>query len=130
MALRQQTDENKVDSWYPPELASIRAARRFVTGVLDEQGIDADDATLMVSELAANAVAHARTPFVVTVAIGDTVRIDVADESPRPPVISKTSPSDERGRGLAIVRALALRWGVDFLRPGKAVWFELPLTEG
>jgi hypothetical protein len=33
---------------------------------------------------------------------------------------------DESGRGLAIVDALASRWGVDRFEGGKSVWFEVP----
>ena len=54
---------------FPSQPASVPAARRFVTEVLVEAGASSllDDARLLISELAANAVLHAGTDFSVTV---------------------------------------------------------------
>lgn len=128
MALREQAVGREVESWYPPLPQSVRAARRALSSVLAEHGLDVHDATLLVSELASNAVEHARTPFVVTVRIGRAVRVEVADESDLLPVITNPRTHSERGRGLAVVRAMSSRWGVEFRSTGKVVWFELPLT--
>jgi anti-sigma regulatory factor (Ser/Thr protein kinase) len=128
MALREQGTDREIESWYPPQPQSVRAARRALSSVLQERGLDVHDATLLVSELASNAVEHARTPFVVTVRIGSALRVEVADESDLLPVITNPRAHSERGRGLAVVRAMSSRWGVEFCRTGKAVWFELPLT--
>jgi two-component sensor histidine kinase len=131
MALREQEISGQAaEAWYPPAAESVRAARRFVTDVLREHRAEPHDAALLVSELATNAIDHARTPFVVTVHVGETVRVEVADESDALPVISKPTSTAECGRGLAIVRAMSIRWGVEFRRTGKAVWFDVQLTAG
>src|ERR1700720_4026026 len=63
------------------------AARHFAIGTLRRWAADhlADDAALVVTELAANAVVHARSDFTVALsAQGDTLRISVRDASPLP----------------------------------------------
>ena len=114
---------------YQPDAASVRAARRFVEEqlvALERQAL-ADDAGLVVSELAANAVLHARTTFQVVVsAVGaDEVRVEVLDGSPAGPVIGVAVGTSTTGRGMVLVDALATRWGVEPLDGGKAVWFEV-----
>jgi anti-sigma regulatory factor (Ser/Thr protein kinase) len=112
----------------PPAPTSIRAARQHVARLVRPAlgAAVADDAVLLVSELAANAVLHARTPFTVIVGIeADCVRIEVHDESPVPPVPRHPEPLAQDGRGLQIVDATANRWGSDRQGWGKSVWFEL-----
>ncbi|MCJ1677233.1 ATP-binding protein [Streptomyces sp. APSN-46.1] len=93
----------------------------------------ADTAELLLSELVTNAVRHARAPqgrdIGVRLARYDGVlRVEVADAGPAvkltPQVVADW---DERGRGLAIVAALAERWGCCPRRHGigKAVWAEV-----
>ncbi|MBF5081953.1 ATP-binding protein [Quadrisphaera sp. INWT6] len=114
---------------YEPEAASVRAARRFVEEQLValERAPLADDAGLVLSELAANAVLHARTPFeVVVVAVGtDEVRVEVLDGSTATPLVGVSVGTSTTGRGMVLVDALATRWGVRPLETGKAVWFEV-----
>src|SRR5882757_8013307 len=62
---------------------------------------------VVVSELASNAVRHAATPFQVSVSIGSTVRVEVTDGSPGPPILRKAGPAEPAGRGLLIVEAYA-----------------------
>lgn len=87
---------------------------------------DIEDAVLVVSELTANAVTHARVPgrqvWVRLAATEDGgLLVDVSDPSPVLPV-TDPRPEGEHGRGLMVVRQLALEldW---FLRPdlGKTV---------
>ena len=84
-------------------------------------------AEVLISELAANVVRHARTRFTVTITWdGLTLMADVSDASPlppRPPVAAH--PEDEGGRGLLLVDAIASDWSVDRHRHGKTVWFTL-----
>jgi hypothetical protein len=85
-----------------------------------------DVACLLVTELVANMVMHApSTSELVIRRHGDVVRVAVADADPRPPVLRRRSPMAATGRGLALVDALATRWGYDPVGKGKAVWFEL-----
>ena len=81
---------------------------------------------LLVTELVANSVRHARgTPIDVTVTISDeTVRAEVSDggegfEPPQP----DPSPLKTTGWGLFLVRRIADAWGVDAAT--GTVWFEL-----
>ncbi len=114
---------------YRPHVSSVRDARRFVELAVTGAGMPflADDAGLMVSELAANAVLHARSDFDVTVyEIVDGVRISVRDRSVALPVLVAPSATAMSGRGLALVQTLADQWGAGATAAaGKSVWFEL-----
>ena len=114
---------------FAPVGSGSTEARRFVTGALASWGQLAlvDDAAVIVAELAANAVLHARTGFTVTVSRlgGGTIRISVHDASLRPPRPRRPAPLDGSGRGLGLVAALASAWGCDIVPGGKAVWAEL-----
>jgi serine phosphatase RsbU (regulator of sigma subunit) len=107
---------------------AVRHARHFVEEQVIERGAEAvvDDAGLAAAELLANAAQHGLPPVSVCVS-GDAelLRIEVHDGSARAPVRPSRSLSDMTGRGLALVEAVAARWGV--LRTeatGKTVWAE------
>ena len=103
-----------------------REARRWLTGVLDDLGVEAVPADLLLSELATNAVVHAGTAFTVDVHVNGTVRVAVGDGDPAGVVAIRPSrPLEEGGRGLALVDALSTDWGVTRTGVGKTVWFEL-----
>jgi hypothetical protein len=105
------------------------AARRFVVDALPADAADGlvDDAALVVTELATNAVVHARSDFTVAVSWSqDRVRISVRDASPVPPAGRPPSLVACSGRGLAVVAALATRWDFEPQGFGKVVWAELP----
>ena len=115
-----------------PEPAKLRAARRFVDETLTDWGLESlcEDARLITSELAANAVLHARTDFRVTLQSAGLghLRIEVWDgkvrmSSPAAPPQGATS-----GRGLVLVDTLATAWGTEVVRDGKVVWVELHAT--
>ena len=85
-----------------------------------------EDATLIVTELVANAIRHAGTTIGVRLRrIPEGLRLEVSDGSPRQ--VRPASPSllDEGGRGLALVDALATHYGVEGHPTGKTVWVEL-----
>lgn len=123
-----------------PDMA--RAARRFVHDVLASWDLAevAHALALPVTELVTNAQIHARTDVELVVLDGcDLVRVEVHDASPDLPVIRSRDRTAGTGRGLALVAALAHRWGVDPTRTGKRAWIdvkaaavsaehELPLT--
>ncbi|MFF8963522.1 ATP-binding protein [Streptomyces globisporus] len=109
---------------------SAAAARRLVRVALAVWGLEdmADDGALIVSELVANAVQHARRESVrviVECPAASCVRIGVVDFSRVPP--SRRGPDDEseHGRGLPLVAAVAKNWGTDPLPWGKRVWAEI-----
>jgi anti-sigma regulatory factor (Ser/Thr protein kinase) len=90
-----------------------------------------DEAEMVVSELVANAVRHARALPDGTVRVhwkvkGPVVEIDVTDgggdTTARP---APRSTWAHAGRGLRIVRSLAHEWGVQEERDGHTVWVAL-----
>jgi len=90
-----------------------------------------DEAVLLVSELATNALEHTATGnggrFQVTVCRADTsLVIGVSDngsyKTPQPGLLDAQS---ENGRGLGLVELIADRWGHCGGRHGRTVWFEL-----
>lgn len=105
-----------------------RAARAFVVDTCRlwhmSRGI-VGDLTLIVSELATNAVEHAPNER-VTIALlltADQVWAVVIDQGPRRRVAARQADADdEHGRGLYLVEALAARSGALPARRGTAVW--------
>jgi anti-sigma regulatory factor (Ser/Thr protein kinase) len=69
-----------------PELESCARARLFVRSTLRRYGHTGDavdDASVVSSELATNAVIHARTRFTVELQLyGDALRVEVSDGAP------------------------------------------------
>jgi MEDS: MEthanogen/methylotroph, DcmR Sensory domain len=104
-------------------------ARHFAVGALRDWGAGdlADDAALVVTELAANAIVHAHSGFTIVLsARGDLVRISVRDASPLPGAEPGAALVPARLHGLGVVDALASSWGVESLgSAGKTVWVEL-----
>ena len=115
---------------FAAELTAPAEARYLLTRRLRLAGYDGDllaDARLIISELAANAVLHAHSPFSVTLlGRNATLRILVHDESQVVPTVQDASSSTKlSGRGMQLVVALASRWGVDLTSDGKVIWAEL-----
>jgi anti-sigma regulatory factor (Ser/Thr protein kinase) len=114
---------------FPAERDAPRAARRFVVDALERRGHGGallDDAQLVVTELATNAVIHARSPFSVAVRPhGGGVHLSVRDSSRVSPTVRGEDPRAVSGRGLRLVATLATEWGVELTANGKAVWAEL-----
>jgi len=106
------------------------AARHFTVATLAAWGAAdfADDAALVVTELAANAIVHAHSAFTVILsALDDLLRISVRDATP----LSGNTLSGSTLRavplhGLGAVDAMASSWGVEPLgAAGKTVWVDL-----
>jgi anti-sigma regulatory factor (Ser/Thr protein kinase) len=113
----------------PAQPTAPARARRFVTATLAAWDVDGgDDAVLAVSELATNALLHARTPMTVTLAEDEGgLRVSVADESPAAPKQRAYSVDSGTGRGLRLIETLASAWGVESAADGKVVWCVIPL---
>ena len=113
----------------PAELTSVRLARRFVADQLEEWGINEllDDAMLVTSELAANAITHAESACRIRISrTPSSVRIDVIDSGSGTPEPQPPSSTAEHGRGLHLVDAITSAWGLDDVPgDGKVVWAEL-----
>jgi anti-sigma regulatory factor (Ser/Thr protein kinase) len=116
------------DRLFPNAAAGVRDARTFVADALrGEDPAVVETAMLMVSELATNAVVHTTSPFGIGVDRSDhEVRISVTDHGDGTPHLRHASSTDSDGRGLSIVAAFAVEWGVDQGRGSKTVWFTIP----
>lgn len=111
-----------------PELSSVRQARRLVQGVLRDwsRGDIADEVLLLTSELVTNAVVHARSEVQLTlVAMGNTVRVEVADSGHGNLQLREPDEEAVNGRGLLLVEKMSRTWGTSADEARKTVWFEV-----
>ncbi|GAA2134146.1 ATP-binding protein [Streptomyces synnematoformans] len=112
---------------------SVGKARDFVAAAVCA-GDRADDIRVCVSELATNARRH--TPaghrFLVRVLAQEhLVHVEVHDAGGGEPRVCTPADTDDRGRGLLLVAALADDWGTaDRDGPGKVVWAAFKLSGG
>ncbi|MET9773029.1 ATP-binding protein [Streptomyces sp. NPDC006367] len=89
------------------------------------------DVRLCASELLTNVVDHVGEGTPVTVRVLDSgtghMRVEITDPDPRalPLLLGSAGPTDESGRGLALLDAVALRWGVEQGPGHKTVWCEV-----
>jgi hypothetical protein len=110
-------------------LHEMRAAlQRFVVPA----GAAAADVTLAANELATNALMYAGGPCQVSGSFPTdrVLRLAVTDVASGPLQLD-LAPVERgavSGRGLAIVAAIASRWGVEPAGFGKTVWFEVDLS--
>ncbi|MFI6639454.1 ATP-binding protein [Streptomyces sp. NPDC050504] len=110
--------------------AEVGRARRWArsrlvgSGIKDDEPI-AETLILLISELVTNAVVHTGCPAVLRMLFGDTVRVEVADSSNRPPRPRHAEGDDTNGRGLELVDGLADRWGWQPEGAGKSIWCEV-----
>lgn len=119
--------QNPLSADFTPTIDAPRQVRTLLRSTLAELHVGQDlteRLTLAASELAANAVLHARTPFRLLVQPqSHSVWVAVEDRDPL------TSPFEVVGRtlhGLGLIAALAVRWGVTPRTSGKVVWAEIP----
>ncbi|MFF5077139.1 ATP-binding protein [Actinoplanes sp. NPDC000266] len=129
-AARPHTDQRRLA--LPPDPDTPALARNLVTEACAAWHLPPGvlyPARLVMSELAGNAVEHARTPIVVVVLRRDEgVHLVVNDRDPRLPTllpIPKEPPGDlwnARGQGLRTVQAASAAWGALPTAEGKMVW--------
>ena len=132
-----------------PPLAALptvpAVVRAFVRAMLTAWHMDSltDDAELIASELASNAVAAStgsdgqpayisgHMPVVRVCLLTDCARtlLQVWDQAPGIPAIRDAAGCEESGRGLVLIDAIADRWGWSPATnpPGKVVWAEMSL---
>lgn len=118
-----------LDETFDASFDAPSRARAAITEAAGEAlGPRLDVVHLLVSELVANAVLHARSTARVRLDHGDELlRVEVDDAGERMPHVVTPSESEEHGRGLQMVERLADRYGWTELPGGKAVWFEIDL---
>ncbi|MCQ6251799.1 ATP-binding protein [Streptomyces malaysiensis] len=91
----------------------------------------ADQAQLIVTELASNVIKHVGLGSAATLVLDvgpDQLRVELHDKSGKEPQPFHPACDEESGRGLQLLAALSLSWGTIRTSAGKAVWCELPLT--
>jgi DNA-binding NarL/FixJ family response regulator len=112
-----------------PDIGSSAAARRFMEETLRrwECGGVLDVVNLLVTELVTNAVVHGGSEADVSVVLTpDALRVEVGDKDEFVPA-PKGADDDwaTSGRGLALVEAMSRAWGVEQVKGGKVIWFEV-----
>ncbi|MFD7136953.1 ATP-binding protein [Streptomyces sp. NPDC059894] len=126
---RSPSDSGKLSA---ADAAWPKRLRRIIRASLTYWGLPQliDVAELLLTELATNALRHGRsTEIGVRVYLaGHHCVIEVAGGSPDRPEVRRAGPSDEGGRGLFLVAAMAEAWGVS--PDGSTTWCTVPLTEG
>ncbi|MEU5341246.1 ATP-binding protein [Streptomyces sp. NPDC020766] len=112
----------------PEEVAALRRIMRLHLGVWGLHDIT-DEAQLCVSEIVSNVITHVGlgTPTTLAVSMNGThLRIEVHDPDSRAlPTLLGLDLDAEDGRGMALVDAIADRWGVQLLADRKVTWCEL-----
>lgn len=115
---------------HEPRDAVVSRIRRHVRALLARWDLSVDrieDAVLVVEELVANVVDHARTRFRLVIDLtGPVLRLAVRDDSDGCPRLAPHDPCAVRGRGLQLIAALTLQWGYDRHDRGKTVWAVIP----
>lgn len=131
LGVSDSIEPGEIDKDFPPRPESAPAARSFVLSAVMTGHEDSDGRlAALVSELATNAILHARTSFNVKVEQDDSIiRVSVSDQNPATPVKKSFGSTQPTGRGLLIVESFADRWGVSPRGNGKTVWFEIDRAE-
>ncbi|MEU8686983.1 ATP-binding protein [Streptomyces sp. NPDC048665] len=118
-----------LDVELPAVPEALRGLRRTVRRYL---GAPCSDAELCVTELVTNVIRHVGEGTLVRVRViradGDRIRVEVTDPAGQAlplPLSRSAALDDEEGRGLALLAAMALRWGVERGVEAKTVWCEL-----
>lgn len=131
-------DEEAMVLELPPQRRSVAVGRHWVVRVAAAAGVTGmanQVVELLASELLSNAVLHGTRPapdrpILIEFGLGDgVVRVQVTDNVVAPPMVLHPEPIAPAGRGMAIVDAMAHRWGVEEAEVGKTVWFEIDLDE-
>ena len=110
---------------FSSQVESVSEARSFVRECLRGTAADCDNAVLLTSELAANAVIHAQSGFQIEIRRSTaSIRVELLNDEPEIlPML--TEPTEDGGRGLRLVESLASCWGMESDPDHKMVWFEL-----
>lgn len=111
----------------PSSPRSVALTRRYVIDACVAYGWSdsSDTVALLTSELVSSSILHAYGPQVRVRVLdrGLRLRVEVFDRSPVL-LVPRNAPADAvNGRGIALVDALALAWGLDVHPDGKTMWF-------
>ncbi|SCK39964.1 PAS domain S-box-containing protein [Streptomyces sp. WMMB 714] len=131
LARTRALTEEKVATWelsaHSTAAARARAlaARRLAEWGLEEMSFTTE---LIVSELVTNAYRYADGPMTLRLIRDRDLICEVSDTSSTSPRMRRARSTDEGGRGLFLIAQLAQRWGTRYVRDGKTIWAEQPLT--
>lgn len=137
--VEQERELTDTQAWAPAQLrrtlAATRGAPRTAREALafiaqDVPEHELETARLLVSELVTNSIRHGPQGPNATVELAIDVdstrlRVEVADGSRSP--ARPRAPSEDGGYGLALVTAMASRWGAGIEDGRNVTWFELDL---
>ena len=116
----------RIERGFVAGIEQVRTARSFAQGALGAWGLESSEVVLVVSELSANAVRHAKSAFILALSFtGTTLTVEVTDASPALATMARRPDDGTSGRGLLIVDHLARAWGSHPTGSGKTVWAEL-----
>jgi hypothetical protein len=107
---------------------AVPEARRTVREYL---GVPCPEVELCVSELLANVIRQVGEGTLVSLKVtgaadGRRTRVEVTDPEPHSWLVARRAGAEEEsGRGLFLLDALALRWGVEQGANSKTVWCEV-----
>jgi DNA-binding NarL/FixJ family response regulator len=125
-----RTGDHEADAEFEADVSTVPLARAFVRRTLEEWRMaNRDEAMLVVTELAANAVLHAGSSYRVRLSSSPgLLRIEVSDCDAGTPEPQPFSSTAESGRGIVLVSAIATSWGIETAgSDGKVTWAELSL---
>lgn len=119
----------------PPIPSSVTTARLTLGRSWPEltgTELGREDALLVITELASNAVRHVGQPFNLAIRSSasnpstQSLLVAVSDNSDQEPLWRPADQSEPDGRGLLLIAALSQQWGVRLVHPhGKTVWAEV-----
>lgn len=116
----------------PAQLSGLRRAVRSQLGCWGASAVT-EEAELVATELGANVIKHVGRDVAASLVLEmreGRVRLEVHDRSralPTPLADDACADSDECGRGLHLIAAMAHDWGSARTATGKVVWCELSL---
>ncbi len=118
------TDMHVFQAAFEPDPLAVADMRGSTAAFLGRAGLTgpiADNVVLVVSEFITNAIEHGLGVIELRLrAVGGTLTVSVTDENPAPAVLQQAGPDDISGRGMALVAALADKWGSS----GEETWCE------
>jgi DNA-binding NarL/FixJ family response regulator len=123
--------DHEADASFEADVSTVPQARAFVRRTLEEWRVaNRDEAMLIVTELAANAVLHAGSSYRVRLSASPgLLRIEVSDGDAGTPEPQPFSSTAESGRGIVLVSAIATSWGIETAgADGKVTWAELSVS--
>ncbi|MFL6238929.1 MAG: SpoIIE family protein phosphatase [Actinomycetes bacterium] len=133
--MQPRSDTDVAERDFAPTPENNAEMRTFVRSVLQGWQTPSETARLVelvVSELVTNVIRYAvsslpESPRLRLARKADEIFVEVSDWNGTLPHRRQARPNDEVGRGLALVEAVASRWGCrPILGGGKAVWCALP----